>query len=203
MYSDTLVKVSNWNSFRVNQNYSDLFRRLYPSQCESFRNNPKNVLYLVWWKTVKNQSNVIRFIPRHQLEWIRTNPKPSFQSRSTRINPNSDWSHPNFQTENRISDWFGFIRIDVSELIGLSRIDFWPFFIERNTKGFSDWFGMIRIGSDTGGMNRNSSDWLGINFNPILSPRYFSLFTKFCSLWFYSQVWMINVNVSRGIMPMR
>ena len=30
---------------------------------------------------------------------------------------------------------------------------------------------MIRIGSDTDiGMNRNNSDWLGMNFNPILSP---------------------------------
>ena len=58
--------------------------------------------------------------------------------------------------ENLISNWFGFIRIDVSELIGLSRIDFWPFFIKRGTERFSDWFGMIRIGSDTDiGMNRN------------------------------------------------
>ena len=66
---------------------------------------------------------------------------------------------------------FGSIRgrIDLSELIGLSRIGFWPFFIKRNKKRFSDWLGMIRIGSDTDvGMNRNSSDWLGINFNPIL-----------------------------------
>ena len=32
---------------------------------------------------------------------------------------------------------------------------------------------MIRIGSDTDiGMNRNSSDLLGMNFNPILSPGY-------------------------------
>ena len=30
---------------------------------------------------------------------------------------------------------------------------------------------MIRIGSDTDvGMNRNSSDWLGMNSYPILSP---------------------------------
>ena len=71
---------------------------------------------------------------------------------------------------NLVSDWFGFIRIDVSELIGLSRIGFWPFFIKRDTKRFSDWFGIIRTGSDTDiGMNRNSSDWLGMNFNPILS----------------------------------
>ena len=45
-------------------------------------------------------------------------------------------------------------------------------------KRFSDWFGMIRIGSDTDiGMDRNSSDWLGMNSYPILLPglstRYF------------------------------
>ena len=73
--------------------------------------------------------------------------------------------------EHLISYWFGFIWIDVSELIGSSRIDFWPFFIKRDTEGFSDWFGMIRIGSDTDiWMNRNSSNWLGMNFNPILFP---------------------------------
>ena len=73
-------------------------------------------------------------------------------------------------------DWklgFGLIRIhsDWCLGIGLSRIDFWPFFIKRDIKRFSDWFGIIRIGSDTDiGMNRNSSYWLGMNFNPILSP---------------------------------
>ena len=89
-FSIALAKVSDWNSFWVNQNYSDSFRYLYPSQCESFRTNPKNVLYFVWWKTVKNQSNLIPLIPRHQSEWIRTNAKPSFQSRSIRFNPSSN-----------------------------------------------------------------------------------------------------------------
>ena len=161
-----LVKVSDWNLFRVNQNYSDSFRYPYPSQCESFRTN---------------QSDLIRLTPRHQSEWIRTNPKPSFQSRSIRINPSSDWSQLNFQSEwirmnprserfglilienslwinpsldcfgliwieNMVPDWFGFIRINVSEWIGLSRIDFLPFFIKWDTKRFSDWFRIIRIG---------------------------------------------------------
>ena len=146
MWMCTLAEISDWNSFRVNQNYSDsLWYYLYPSRCESFRINPKNVLYLVWWKTIKNQSDLIRLIPRNQSEWIRTNPKPSFQSRSIRNNPSSDWSKPNFQSEsirinprsewfgligliwieNLVWNWFGFIRIDVSELIGLSWIDFW------------------------------------------------------------------------------
>ena len=36
-----LAKVSDRNLFRANQNNSDSFRYLYPSQCESFRTNPK------------------------------------------------------------------------------------------------------------------------------------------------------------------
>ena len=40
----SLAKVSIRNSFRSNQNYSDSFRYLYPSQCESLRTNLKNVL---------------------------------------------------------------------------------------------------------------------------------------------------------------
>ena len=117
-----------------------------PNQSEtkfSIRTNPKNFLYLVWWKMVKNRSDLIRFNPRQLSEWIQTNP-----------------NHSDLQLiwiENLVSDWFGFIRIDVSELIRLSRIDFWPFFIKRETKSFSDWFGIIRIGSDTDiGIIRNS-----------------------------------------------
>ena len=136
--------------------------KFIPSQCESFRTNPRNVLNLVWWKTVKNQSELIL---RYQSEWIRTNPEPSFQSRSIRINTRTEWSKPNFQSEsiriittldwfglirneNLVSDWFGFIWIDVSELIGLSRIDFWPFFIKRDQNVFrigSEWFTLARI----------------------------------------------------------
>ena len=44
---------------------------------------------------------------------------------------------------------------------------------------------MIRIGSDTDiGINRNSSDWLGMNSYPILSPgeKYVFLFENFFSL---------------------
>ena len=55
---------------------------------------------------------------------------------------------------------FGLVRIDVSELIGLNRIDFLSFFIKRDTKRFLDWFVIIRIASDTDiGMNRNSFDF--------------------------------------------
>ena len=101
---------------KINPTSSDSFRYLYPMQCELFRTNPRNFLYLVWWKTVKNQSDFIRLIPRHQSEWIRTNPKRSFQSRSIRINPSLDWSKPNYQSESiRIIptlDWFGVIWIE-------------------------------------------------------------------------------------------
>ena len=49
----TLVKVSNWNSFRANQSYSEPFRNLFPNHSESFWTNPKSVVYLVWWETAK------------------------------------------------------------------------------------------------------------------------------------------------------
>ena len=66
------------------------------------------------------------------------------------------------------SDWkfgFGSIRIDVSELIGLSWIDFRPFFIKRITKRFSDWFRMIRIGSDTDiGIVLIDSEWISVRY---------------------------------------
>ena len=64
----------------------------------------------------------------------------------------------------------GLIRI-YSDWIGLSRIDFWPFFIKRDTKRFSDWFEMIRISSDTNiEINRNSYDLLGLNSNQKILP---------------------------------
>ena len=147
-------------------------------------------MYLVWRKTVKNQSDLFQLIPRHQSEWIRNQVFNSDQSEWIRariylnrilienlvwINRSSNWFGL-ISIKKLVSDWVGFIRINVSELIGLSRIDFWLFSIKRDTKRFSDWFGMICIGSDTDiGMNRNSSDWLVMNFNPILLPRFLFL----------------------------
>ena len=64
----SLAKVSDWNSFRVNQNYSDSFRYLYPSLCESFQTNPKKRFM---FRLMKNGQKSIRLIPRHRFEWIR------------------------------------------------------------------------------------------------------------------------------------
>ena len=62
-------------------------------------------------------------------------------------------------------------RIDSDRTLGFSRINFQVFFNKRDSKRFSNWFGFIRIGLDTEiGMIRNSSDWLGMNFYPKLSP---------------------------------
>ena len=150
---NALAKVSGWKSFLVNQNYSDSFRCPYPSQCESFRTNPKNVQYIVCWKTVKNQSDLIRLIPRHQSEWIRTNPKSSFQSKSIRINPNSDWSKPNFQSET--------IRI-------IPTLDSFRLFLIENSVWInpsSDWSGLktwFRIGSEWFALPRiQILEWIG------------------------------------------
>ena len=126
LWINTLAKVSNWNSFRVNQNYSDLFRYLDPSQWESFRTNSKNVLYLVWWKTIKNQSDLIRFNPRHQSEWNRTN-KNQFELLRPQIH--SDWFRLKIRFGS-IRDWidldwkfgFGLVRIHSDWCLGINRI---------------------------------------------------------------------------------
>ena len=115
-------------------------------------------------RLMKNGQKSIRLNPINSETWIWTNPKPSFQSTwiRTRIDPSRISNQNQCLGINRIkSDWF------------------WPFFIKRYTKCFSDWFGMLRIDSDTDiGMNRNSSDWPGMNFNPILSPGSLSSITS-------------------------
>ena len=139
----------------------------------SMRGNPLTVKRLPFQIQINPSSDWSK--PNFQSELIRMNPRSEWFGlilieNSVLINSSSDWFGL-IWIENLVSDSFRFIRIDVSELIGSSRIDFWPFFIKRDTKRFSDWFGMIHIGSNTDiGMNRNSSDWLGMNFNPILSP---------------------------------
>ena len=82
-----LAKELDWNSFRVNQNYSDSFRYLYPSQCERFRTNPKNILYLPWRKyRIGIHSKPIRTIPIHFDTCIRANANHSKTIRKTFCN---------------------------------------------------------------------------------------------------------------------
>ena len=55
---------------------------------------------------------------------------------------------------------------------------------------------MIRIGSDTNiGMNRNSSNWLGMNFNPVLSAgQFYKLYWTifFCIYYWGKRYWLKN-----------
>ena len=90
-----LVKVSDWNSFRTNQIYSDSFRNLFPRQSELIRVNPKKVFNLVWCNSIKNQSISIRINPRFlilieiQSESIRLNPRLPIQINLKEVlNPN-------------------------------------------------------------------------------------------------------------------
>ena len=157
----TLAKVSDWNSFRVNQNYFDSFRYLYPSQCESFQTNPKNVLYLVWWKTVKNQSDLIRLNSETSI-WM--NPNQSETRFSIQINPNeskvgiirinSDWKIGLDQSD------LGLIRIHSDWCLRINRIMLDCFLTVFHQTRYKTFFGLVR----------NDSHWLGMNFNPILSP---------------------------------
>ena len=77
-----LAKDSDWYLIRGNQSFFELCRNMIPNHSESFRTNSKNVVYLDWWKTVQNQSDLIRFIPS-EFEWVRT-------KFSIRIIPTSD-----------------------------------------------------------------------------------------------------------------
>ena len=61
------------------------------------------------------------------------------------MNPNQWFGF--ISIENLVSDWFGYIRIDVSELIGLSRIDFWQFFISNKMQN------VFRIGLELFGLS--------------------------------------------------
>ena len=133
----SLAKISDWNLFRDNQNYPDSFRFLNPSQCESSRTIPKNVLYLVLWKKVKNQSDLIRGINPNESEvgLIQT-------EFSIRIIPTSDS--------------FGIIPRFGTEWIRFSRINFLPFFLSKVIqtvfqlvrKQILEWFGIVMIRSD-------------------------------------------------------
>ena len=164
----------------------ELFRFIPISVSEPMRIIPKQSEKRFVSRLIKNGQKSIQLntINSADINLKKSEPirNQVFQSRSIRINRSSNWSKPNFQSEwirmNPRLEWFGLILIDSDsfrlmspELIVLSWIDYWPFFIKRDTKRFLDCFGMIRIGSDTDiGINRNISDWLGMNFNPILLP---------------------------------
>ena len=72
---------------------------------------------------------------------------------------NSVWISPRLDSF-RLKIWLRIIRLE-TELIRLNRIDFWPFFMKRDTKHFSDWFRMIPNVSETEfRFAWNSSDWI-------------------------------------------
>ena len=136
----------------------------------------RNLGESIGFKFIPNESELFRAIPEFIFKPLRVfpnqseNPFLSFlmknSQKSIRLNPIQSgrqykWIQNNFSIRiNRSLDW-----------IGLSQINFDPFFIKRNTKCFSDWFGMTWNGSEKNpGMSQNSFNLLGMNFNPILSP---------------------------------
>ena len=82
-------------------------------------------------KTVKHRSNLIRFNSRQLSEWIRTNPKPSFQSESF-------WPPIH-------SDWFGLVRIHSDSCLELNRIRSDRFFTACYQTSYKTFFGSVRI----------------------------------------------------------
>ena len=132
----------------------------------------------------QNYSDSIRFNPNEskvnfQSEWIRINPatdwsKTNIQSESIRTLIHSDWKSIGVRIDSDslgLKIYFKLVQIHADRSLGLIRINFQAFFNKRDSKRFSDCFGLIRIGSNTViGVILNSSDWLGINSCPKLSP---------------------------------
>ena len=149
--SYSLATVSDRNSFRANQNYSDICIRANASQSEPIRKT-------FWISFVENAWKLIRLNPRFLSAWIQVN----FQSEWIRINLDMDLF---LIRMNQCSDWFAFkrienlLRIHSDRSLGFSRINFQVFFDKRDSKLFSDWLWLIRIGLDTDiGMILNISD---------------------------------------------
>ena len=120
--------------------------KLIPSQSELFQFIPISVSEPV--RIIPNQTKkrFVSSLMKNGQKTIRLNPIQSEASiqiitisdslrlilleTSAWINPSSDWK--------LCSHWFVFIRINSPDRIGLSRIDFWPIFIERDRKNCSD-----------------------------------------------------------------
>ena len=98
------------DSIRTIPIHSDICIRANANHSEPFRTNPKNVLYLVWWKTVKNQCESFRaWIPSDWF-WLK------IRLKSIRARIDLDWKLG-----------FGLVRIHSDWCLGINRIK-------------SDWF---------------------------------------------------------------
>ena len=164
----TLAKVSNWNSVQSNQSYSEPFRNIFPIHSESSEPIRKTFCISIDEKRSKinpTSSDSIRGINPNQvfhpkdfeLWFIQTEfsiriDLDKFEGGMIQSNSDKKFDLDLFE--------FGLVRIS-SDWVRLSRIDFWPFFINRDTKRFSEWFGSTF---------RNSTDSIRMTFNLILSP---------------------------------
>ena len=130
-------------SIRLNPINYDTSIRVNPNQSETkfeIQINPIPIRPRIDPNRIFNQNQSESFPP-----WIH----------SVWINTKSDWCGL-IWIANFVSDWFGFIRIDVLELIGLSRIVFDRFSLNEIQNVFrigSEWFVLARI---------QISEWIGI-----------------------------------------
>ena len=125
-------------------------------------------------RLMRNGQKSIRFNPINSETSIWMNPNQSETKFSIQINPRSDsfglilfensvWINPSsdwfglISIENLVLDWFRFIRIDVSELIGLLDWFLTVFWI------ISEWFALARI---------QISEWIGI---VLIDPEWISI----------------------------
>ena len=112
----------------------------------------------------KTFCNSFFFNPRQQSEWIRTNPKPSFQTESIRMNSRSEWFGliliENSVWINPSLDWpdwklgFELVRIHSNCCLGLNRIRSDRFFTIFHQMSYKTFFGLVR----------NDSHWLGYRY---------------------------------------
>ena len=150
-------------SIRINLIHSASIRGIIPNKSKLLQ--PQ--IYSDWCLGLKqNESDLVGLI-LGRFSLTRINPK---ESAVGMISINSDNKIRFGSIQARIaSDWFGFIWIDASDWIGLSMIDFLPFFIKQDTKRFwigSVWFALARI---------QTSDWIGITLigSELISTRNF------------------------------
>ena len=131
-----------WRKFRL-RIHSEPIRTVPISVSEAMRIIPNHFDKHFVSCLMKNGQKSIWLNPRHKSKWIRTNLNQSelglIQTKfSIRINlndseagmiliENSVWINPS-------SDWFRLVGIHLNWCLGLIRIDFWPFFIKRDTK---------------------------------------------------------------------
>ena len=133
-----MAEVSNWNSIRVNQSYSESFQNLFSNQ---FKKRFESRL-------LKKSQKSIWPYPIHTAS-IRTNLNHYFNLNESKVGmiriENSVWINSSSDCFG-LRTWFRSIRIDASDWCGIKRIKsdwFLTVFPETSLRIGSEWFWMV------------------------------------------------------------